>query len=114
MSEKGRSQGADVEIAEAIAAALGVEIEWVNMGFDGLIKAVESGQVDILISAMTITPEREAQIDFVPYLEMGSGILVIMGNPKRIRRPEDLCGRTVALQEGTSQIEAVKKIECWK
>ena len=106
--------GADVEIAMALASALGVEVEWVNMDFDGLIKAVETGQVDVLISAMTVTPEREAQIDFVPYLEMGSGILVIMGNPKRIMRPEHLCGRTVALQEGTSQIEAVRKIDCWK
>jgi ABC-type amino acid transport substrate-binding protein len=112
--ELNKPVGADVEIAEALAKALGVEVEWVNMDFDGLIKAVESGQVDVLISAMTITPEREASIDFVPYLEMGSGILVIMGNPKRIRRPVDLCGRTVALQEGTSQIEAVKKIDCWR
>ena len=84
------------------------------MDFDGLIKAVETGQVDVLISAMTVTPEREAQIDFVPYLEMGSGILVIMGNPNRIMRHEHLCGRTVALQEGTYQIDAVRKIDCWK
>ncbi|MGD8860264.1 MAG: transporter substrate-binding domain-containing protein [Myxococcales bacterium] len=105
--------GADVEIAKALGEELGVEVEFVNMAFDSLIKAVQSGQVDVLISAMTVTPEREAHIDFVPYLEMGSGILVIMGNPKRIRRPEDLCGKTVALQEGTTQIGAVKKIECW-
>ena len=54
----------------------------------------------------------EDPADFVPYLEMGSGILVIMGNPHRIRRPENLCGRTVALQEGTSQVEAIKSIHC--
>jgi ABC-type amino acid transport substrate-binding protein len=104
--------GADVEIALALGKALGVEVEFVSMAFDGLIEAVKSGQVDVLISAMTITPERAAQIDFVPYLEMGSGILVVLGNPQRIRRPEDLCGRKVALQEGTSQVDALKRIDC--
>ena len=104
--------GADVEIAYALGKALGVEVELVNMAFDGLIPAVQSGQVDVLISAMTVTPERSAQIDFVPYLEMGSGILVIMGNPLRIMRPESLCGRTIALQEGTSQVAALKSIRC--
>jgi ABC-type amino acid transport substrate-binding protein len=104
--------GADVEIAFALGKALGVEVELVNMAFDGLIAAVQSGQVDVLISAMTITPERAAQIDFIPYLEMGSGILVIMGNPQRIQRPENLCGRTVALQEGTSQVDALNAIHC--
>jgi len=104
--------GADVEIALALGKALGVEVDLVNMAFDGLIAAVQSGQVDVLISAMTITPERSAQIDFVPYLEMGSGILVIMGNPLRIQRPENLCGRTIALQEGTSQADALHAIQC--
>jgi ABC-type amino acid transport substrate-binding protein len=104
--------GADVELANALGKALGVEVEFVNMDFDGLIPAVQSGQVDVAISAMTITRERSAQVDFVPYLEMGSGILVILGNPHHIRRPEDLCGRTVALQEGTSQTDALKQIHC--
>jgi len=104
--------GADVELALALGKALGVEVEFVNMAFDGLVRAVQSGQVDVLISAMTITPERSAQIDFVPYLEMGSGILVILGNPQRIRRPESLCGKTVAIQEGTAQVAALKQIHC--
>jgi ABC-type amino acid transport substrate-binding protein len=104
--------GADVELAQALGKALGVEVEFVNMSFDGLIKAVQSGQVDVLISAMTVTNDRAAQLDFVPYLEMGSGILVIMGNPLRIHRPENLCGRTIALQEGTTQLQALKQIHC--
>jgi len=104
--------GADVDLAYALGKALGVEVELIDMEFDALVPAVKSGQVDVLISAMTITPERSAQIDFVPYLEMGSGMLVIMGNPKRIMRPESLCGRTVAVQEGTTQIAAVRQIPC--
>lgn len=107
-----KPSGADVELAQALGKALGVEVEFVNMDFDGLIRAVQSGQVDVLISAMTITKQRSTLIDFVPYLEMGSGILVTLGNPLHIRRPHDLCGRTVALQEGPIQLEALKQIHC--
>ena len=112
--ELNKPGGAGVELAQALGKALGVEVELVDMEFDALIAAVKSGQVDVVISAMTITPERSAQIDFVPYLEMGSGVLVLMGNPKRISRPESLCDKTVALQAGTSQIDAVKQIRCEK
>jgi ABC-type amino acid transport substrate-binding protein len=104
--------GADVELARALGKTLGVEVELIDMEFDALLAAVESGQVDVVISAMTVTPDRSAQIDFVPYLEMGSGMLVVMGNPKRISRPESLCGKTVAVQAGTSQVDAVKQIHC--
>jgi polar amino acid transport system substrate-binding protein len=104
--------GADVELAHALGKALGVEVELIDMEFDALIAAVKSGQVDVAISAMTITPDRSAEIDFVPYLEMGSGMLVVMGNPKRISRPESLCHKTVAVQAGTSQVDTVKHIRC--
>lgn len=104
--------GADIELITAMGKAMGVEVEFVNMAFDSLLEAVKSGQVDIAISAITVTPERSAQVDFIPYLEMGSGILVTLGNPARIRRPEDLCGHTVALQEGTTQVDAIKQIKC--
>jgi len=112
LDELKKPAGADIEIAQALAKALGVEVEFVNMSFDGLVRAVQSGQVDVVISAMTETKERSAQIDFVLYLEMGSGILVVLGNPQRIRRPENLCGKTVAVQEGTAQVQALKQIRC--
>ena len=104
--------GADVELAQALGKTLGVEVELIDMEFDALIPAVKSGQVDVVISAMTVTPQRSTQIDYVPYLEMGSGVLVLLGNPKRISRPESLCGKTVAVQAGTSQVDAIKQIPC--
>src|SRR3990170_6440529 len=58
--------GLDIDIAKAIAAELGVEIEFLITGFDGLIPALQSAEFDILVSAMTIRPDREDQIDFVP------------------------------------------------
>jgi ABC-type amino acid transport substrate-binding protein len=104
--------GADVELAQALAKALGVELVIVNMGFDDLLPALADGKVDVVMSAMTITPERAAQAAFVPYMMAGTGILVKLGNPAKIRRMHDLCGRTVALQEGTAQVEIVRAISC--
>ncbi|MCH8920976.1 MAG: ABC transporter substrate-binding protein [Chloroflexi bacterium] len=96
--------GLDIDIARAIAEALGVEIEFINTGFDGLIPALQTAEFDILVSAMTIRPEREEQIDFVPYITVGTGILVPAGNPDNIQALDDLCGRTVAVQVATIQV----------
>lgn len=107
-----RQAGADIELAQALAKALGVELEVVNMGFDALLPALADGKVDVVISAMTITPERSQQAEFVPYLMAGTGILVKAGNPAKIRRFKDLCGKTIALQEGTSQVQLAQDIPC--
>ena len=95
--------GLDVDIAKAIAEALGVEIEFVNSPFDTIRDALNTNEFDIVISAMTITPEREQEVDFVPYLSVGTGILVPAGNPGGIQGLDDLCGLTVAVQLGTIQ-----------
>jgi ABC-type amino acid transport substrate-binding protein len=104
--------GVDVELARALAKQLGVELELVNMGFDDLLPALAAGKVDLVISAMTITPERSQRADFVPYLMAGTGILVKHGNPTNIHRLRDLCGKTVALQEGTSQVPVIQSLNC--
>ncbi|HLB26479.1 MAG TPA: ABC transporter substrate-binding protein [Dehalococcoidia bacterium] len=97
--------GLDIDIAKAIAAELGVDIEFINTGFDGLIPALQSAEFDILVSAMTIRPDREDQIDFVPYITVGTGIVVPAGNPDNITGlDESLCGLTLAVQVATIQV----------
>ena len=97
--------GLDIDIAQAIAAELGVDIEFINTGFDGLIPALQSAEFDILVSAMTIRPDREDQIDFVPYITVGTGIVVPAGNPDNITGlDESLCGLTLAVQVATIQV----------
>lgn len=97
--------GADIDIGTAIAGALGVEIEFVNTGWDGIIPALNTEDFDAIMSAMTVTEERLEEIDFVPYLIVGSGILVPAGNPDGIEGIEDLCGLTVAVQVATIQAD---------
>jgi polar amino acid transport system substrate-binding protein len=102
--------GLDVDLANALAEKLGVEVEFINTGFDGIIPALLAGDGDVIMSAMTITTEREAEIDFIPYINVGTGTLVAAGNPEGIAALEDLCGLTVAVQEGTIQQDMLDEL----
>jgi len=102
--------GLDVDLAKAIAEALGVEVEFVNSGFDGIIPALNTEEFDAVMSAMTIDEERSQLVDFVPYLNVGVGIVVPAGNPNNIAGLDDLCGLTVAVQLGTVQEKGLKAL----
>jgi polar amino acid transport system substrate-binding protein len=97
------AKGFDIDLAEALGEKLGVNVEFINTGWDGIIPALQAKDGDVLMSSMTVTPEREEEIDFIPYADVGTGILVKSGNPEDIAKLEDLCGLTVTVQEGTIQ-----------
>lgn len=98
-------QGLDIDLANALAKKLGVRAEFINTGFDGIIGALNASRFDIIMSAMTVTEEREKEIDFIPYFNAGTDILVRAGNPKGIESIEDLSGLTVGVQIATIQVD---------
>jgi polar amino acid transport system substrate-binding protein len=102
------AQGSDVDIATEIAKAWGVKLQYDNTGFDGIIPALKAGKCDLIISGMTVTEERSKEVDFVPYLSVGQGIMVVGGNPKGIKTLDDLAGGVVAVQLATTN-EATAK-----
>lgn len=95
--------GLDKDIADAMSEELGVAFEWKNATFDGLVTQLKSGRIDIAMSGMSDTAERQQEIDFVDYYQAGAVLLVQKGNPEGLEGIEDLCGRTVAVQRGTTQ-----------
>ena len=97
--------GLDVDMANALAKELGVKAQFINTGFDGIIGALQAKRFDVIMSAMTITAERQQEIDYIPYFTAGTGILVQAGNPKNIQTLADLCGKNVAVQLGTIQVD---------
>jgi polar amino acid transport system substrate-binding protein len=101
--------GFDIDIAEAIATALGVELEIKDMEFDDILVAVENGSVDISIAAITITVERSKKVLFSnAYINAGQVIIVNETN-EDIGGPNDLDNKTVGVQSGTtSEDEALK------
>jgi polar amino acid transport system substrate-binding protein len=101
--------GADIDIINCIAEAWGVDAEIKNTPFDAIIAALLSSQADVIASSMTANDERKKEVDFVEYFTAGSGILVEDGNPEDIGSVEDLCGKTVAIQVGTVQIDEAEE-----
>ena len=101
-------QGFDYDLARAIAAQLGDGLQFQNHDFNDLIKALNGGKYDLVMSAMSDTRERSKQVDFVDYFLAGSGMLVHAGNPHHIFNLASLCGMTVDLERGTSQAAAIQ------
>jgi polar amino acid transport system substrate-binding protein len=98
-------EGLDYDIGQALGAKLGVRVTFTAGTFDGLIPALQAKRFDMLMSAMTDNKSRQGQVDFVDYFTAGTGILLPKGNPKHISSLDDLCGKTVTLQRGTTQAD---------
>lgn len=101
--------GCDMWLAQQIADSLGVELEVVDMSFDGIIPAVKSGQVDLGIAAFTKTPERAEEIDFSDLYETSAQLLVVKtGNADVYSTKEALAGQKVGAQKGTIQSQLIQ------
>ncbi|GEB50572.1 ABC transporter substrate-binding protein [Streptomyces cacaoi] len=112
--------GLDPDLAQAMSKKLGVSFQFTNGTFDGLITSMQTGRFDLIMSAMTDTRDRREGldekgkkagkgVDFVDYLTAGSSILVKKGNPDKIETVEQMCGKKVATQRGTTSHEILKK-----
>lgn len=102
--------GFDMDLIRAMAEEGGFQVEIQNIGWDGLIPALDSGEVDAVISAMTITDERALAVTFSdPYFTAGQVIVVKEGSP--IQGPKDLVGKNSGVQANTTGQYAVEKIE---
>ncbi len=112
--------GLDPELANALGSYLGLRVQFVDMAFDKLIPAVQAKQIDLAMSAVIDTQQRQngtddngrpanPGVDFIDYFMTGTSILVRNGNPQGINSLDDLCGHTVAMQRGTIQAEMAQR-----
>jgi ABC-type amino acid transport substrate-binding protein/tRNA A-37 threonylcarbamoyl transferase component Bud32 len=109
--EDGRLTGLDVELARALAARLGVEAEHRELywDWDGLRRGLEDRELDVLISATTITEERQRQVAFIEYAR---DPLVFTGRPGTpLANKHDLAGKVVAVQEGTTGQATAERLQ---
>ncbi|WP_068676187.1 transporter substrate-binding domain-containing protein [Oceanobacillus sp. Castelsardo] len=101
--------GFDIDIAQAIADELGYELEIRDMSFDGLIGALQSGRVDMVMAGMSATEERRENVDFsIEYHR--SGEMFVTKKDAKIDSLEDLEGLTVGVQLGTIQEEGADEL----
>jgi polar amino acid transport system substrate-binding protein len=101
--------GMDVDMGKAIGKVLGMEVEFVNASFDGILAGIQAGRYELGMSSFTDTKEREQTVDFVTYLEAGTSTMVRKCNPKNINSIEDLCGKKVGAENGTTQLDQLNK-----
>jgi polar amino acid transport system substrate-binding protein len=99
--------GADIDIGNEVGKRLGREVEFSNIGFDGIIAALQADKCDAIISGMNDTPERAKQVDFVDYLNVGQSLVVPKGNPLGITSLETLCGHAAGAQVGTTNLDTL-------
>lgn len=105
----GKPEGFSAELAAEIAKRLALDLEVALHPFEELFTRLEKGECDILMSAVTITPEREKMADFSdPYFDSGQALLVPSGST--IKGEADLAGRTVGVLKDTTNQAEVEKI----
>lgn len=103
----GKRTGFDIELTEALAAAMGRKIEWIDIDFKGLIPALVSKRADLAMSAIYITDERRKVVDFSdPYFAGGLVVLTPKAGP--IKTLKDLDGKKVSVQVGTKSVSYLK------
>jgi ABC-type amino acid transport substrate-binding protein len=83
--------GGDIEIAKEIASRWGIDIEFINLPWEEMLKAAETGTVDFSISSIIITPERQERMLFsIPYVKTGEVIVIHRDNEEKIKGTDDL------------------------
>ncbi|WP_026582934.1 transporter substrate-binding domain-containing protein [Bacillus sp. J33] len=101
--------GFDVDLAKAIAEKLGYEVQVKDMDFNGLIPALETSQVDFVLSGMTPTEERKQNVDFSDVYYTASH-MIVSKKDSGIESLEDLNGKTVGVQLASIQADKAEEI----
>lgn len=93
--------GIDIDLSQAIADKLGVKLEVSDIAFDSLIPSMNAGKADFIAAGMTATEDRKKNVDFSdPYFNASQAIIVAKDSDIKTR--EDLNGKTVGVQQGTT------------
>jgi len=94
--------GIDVDIAEAIAKEMGMELEIKDMSFDGALLAVQNGTADFAAAGISITEERKEKMDFTIEYATSKQVIVVRTGDTSITKEDDLKNKTVGGQQGTT------------
>ena len=100
-TDSGELEGIDVDTAKAIAEKLGLELQIDDMDFDAALLSVQQGKADIVMAGVTVTDERKAVMDFSDSYATGIQSIIVP-NDSDIASPDDLTGKKIGTQRGTT------------
>lgn len=103
--------GFDIDLIKAIGEVEDFDVELMEMGFDGIIASVQTGNIDLAVSGLSIDEKRLESVDFsTPYYHSALGI-VVRADDNTIKGIDDLKGKKIAVQIGTTGAKYAREIE---
>jgi polar amino acid transport system substrate-binding protein len=104
-----RPKGIDIDIIEAVAKQWGAKVKFLTSSFDGILPSLQSGKCSLAISGIYINDERQKVYSAVPYL-ITSPAIVTTGTDTTIQKSEDLSGKSVSVEAGSSNLKLLNKL----
>jgi polar amino acid transport system substrate-binding protein len=108
ISDNGTYKGVDRELIDAVAKELGVKVSYLDLPWTSVLPGLEAKKFDLCIAPVTITKERLKRYLFTVPIADATAALMKRADDKSIAKPEDIAGKAVGGQKGTSQLEQLK------
>jgi polar amino acid transport system substrate-binding protein len=109
ISDNGTYKGVDRELVDAVGAALGVKVKYLDLPWTSVLPGLEAKKFDICIAPVTITKERMKRYLFTVPIADATAALMKRASDSSISKPEDIAGKIVGGQKGTSQLAQLKE-----
>lgn len=110
--EQGQLTGFDVEIAEAIAAKLGVKPEFTTSEWSGILAGLQAGKYDVIVNQVAATEVRRKTFDFSdPYVVSSAQLIVRANESRALKTPADLKGKKIGVGQGSNYAELARGID---
>jgi polar amino acid transport system substrate-binding protein len=101
--------GMDADLMKSLGTLMGLKVNLINSNFETIIPGLAAGRYDLGVSSFTDTKEREKTVDFVDYFRAGISFYAKTSTNSTVNTVGALCGRTVAVEKGTTEQEEATK-----
>jgi polar amino acid transport system substrate-binding protein len=108
ISDNGVYKGVDRDLIDAVGKELGVKVSYLDLPWTSVLPGLEAKKFDLCIAPVTITKERVKRYAFTVPIADATAALMKRAKDSSIMKPEDIAGKTVGGQKGTSQVEQLK------
>jgi polar amino acid transport system substrate-binding protein len=110
VDKDGKIVGFDVDLGNEVAKRMGLKAQFVNTAWDGIFLGLNGKKYDVILSSVSITPKRQEAYDFsIPYKDTYQ-ILVVKKDEKDIKTKDDLKGKIIGVQIGTTSEKEAKNV----
>jgi len=109
LDDEGEPAGFDAEMVRALADEIGMQPEFQDTRFEQLIPNLNSGQFDLIASALYITADRAKEVDYIPYFTTGNSIVSPTDAAETLALVSDLCGKTVGVIKGAAVADSMRQ-----